>query len=110
MAVTKARPGVSKLPNYVFNVYLPTLLWGTIMDAWITNDPILTRRALTLNEEEKKLWRLAREKQAEALLPKAMLRCLVGHFSDQDGNQLRSNLEAWRVTCASRKYASSGIA
>lgn len=36
--VTKARPRVGTVGKYVFGSYLPTVLWGTIMDAWIQPD------------------------------------------------------------------------
>src|SRR5207253_1420952 len=57
--VTKARPGISALPAYVLGTYLPTLLWGAIMDAWITNDPILKCRAGSLSEGDRNRRRAA---------------------------------------------------
>ncbi|HLK56277.1 MAG TPA: hypothetical protein VKU00_06920 [Chthonomonadaceae bacterium] len=91
--VTKARPPVNNLPWYIFQNYLPTLLWGTIMDAWITNDPILRCRFETLNSEEKALWLRARETQSNAPLPKAMLKILrEGVFTGQDETELQRAL------------------
>jgi hypothetical protein len=86
VTVTKGRPPASNLPVYIFGSYLPTLLWGTIMDAWITNDSILKRRMGSLREkEERARWRKARSEQQNALLPRAMLRALsVGYFFDED--------------------------
>jgi hypothetical protein len=85
VTVTKARPPVSDLPGYIFGTYLPTLLWGTIMDAWITNDSLLKRRMASLQEEEEKTrWREAKSKQHNAPLPRAMLTTLsTGHFFDK---------------------------
>jgi hypothetical protein len=87
VTVTKGRPPVSNLPAYIFGTYLPTLLWGTVMDAWITNDSILKRRmGSLLEEEEREQWRKAKLKQQDALLPKAMLKALrAGHFSNKAG-------------------------
>jgi regulator of sigma D len=84
VTVTKARPPVSDLPGYIFGTYLPVLLWGTIMDAWISNDSILKRRHASLHKEEKALWRKARSEQHNAPLPRAMLTTLsTGHFSNK---------------------------
>jgi hypothetical protein len=55
--VVKARPSVDNLPSYVFEVYLPTLLWGSVLDAWITHDPILKCRFLSLGPNGQKRWR-----------------------------------------------------
>lgn len=70
--VTKARPGVKNLPAYVFNIYLPTLLWGAIMDAWITANPILKCRYDPLKPAEQERWRNARAAELSAFLPNAI--------------------------------------
>jgi hypothetical protein len=36
--VKKGRPQILNLPEYVLGEYLPTLLFGSVMDAWITPD------------------------------------------------------------------------
>ncbi len=98
VTVTKARPGVDNLPMYVFQVYLPTLLWGTVMDRWINADPILKCRVGTLDSGERKLWRHARDRQQDAPLPKALLEALrVGHFGMDAQNSLRDELKAAAV-------------
>ncbi len=89
--VTKARPPVRNLPTYIFDVYLPTLLWGTIVDSWITSHPILKYRVESLQPDERDLWRLATGSQQEAPLPKAMLETLrVGSFDPNAVQMLRT--------------------
>jgi len=84
VAVTKARPGVDDLPRYILGNYLPTVLWGTVMDAWITTDPILKCRYEFLNEGEKARWKTASEREGEAPLPAAMAKALSrGYFADE---------------------------
>lgn len=94
VTVTKARPAVSGLPAYIFDVYLPTLLWGTIVDAWITSDPILKCRVKMLTrEEEQQRWRAARDRQDQAPIPKAMLEALsMGRFESGSEERLKDNL------------------
>jgi len=92
--VTKARPAVSGLLEYVFGTYLPTLLWGTIVESWITADPILKCRVSSLNVGQRKRWRMAKKREQESPLPRSMLRALrVGHFSGDDEDILRSSLQ-----------------
>jgi len=94
VTVTKARPPVSNLHKYIFEIYLPTLLWGAVMDAWINTDPILKCRVDSLSENEKVLWRRARDKQHEAPLPNAMLEAQrKGVFDDRSEEALRKELE-----------------
>jgi hypothetical protein len=94
VGVTKGRPPVADLPQYVFGNYLPTLLWGSIMDSWITIDPILKRRVSGLTPEEKDKWRSARSMERTAPLPKAILTALQsGDFRFQDQRILRTDLE-----------------
>jgi hypothetical protein len=95
VSVTKARPPVSNLPAYIFGTYLPTLLWGTIVDAWITADPILKCRVGTLSRPDQKRWREARaQQQHNAPLPRAMLEVLrVGHFGTDAEDELNDALQ-----------------
>src|SRR5205085_5341204 len=101
VSVTKARPSVGKLPAYIFGNYLPTLLWGAIMDAWITKDSILKCRVGKLDPAAEVLLRKAKEQQDKAPLaplPKAMLKALsVGHFSSKDEDNLRETLKQTAV-------------
>lgn len=95
VTVTKARPSISKLPLYVFGNYLPTLLWGTIMDSWITVDPILKCRVAPLDPVRKDRWRDARMSEQEAPLPSAMLKALrIGHFELDAEDELREKLRS----------------
>jgi hypothetical protein len=93
VTVTKARPGVPNIPSYVFGQYLPTLLLGTIMDAWITIDPILKCRSPLLGPEDRELWRNAQTTQDSAPLPQAMIKALhVGTFGGNEKTQLEQLL------------------
>ncbi|PWU12328.1 MAG: hypothetical protein C5B49_16520 [Bdellovibrio sp.] len=87
--VTKARPNVVDLPAYVFASYLPTLLWGTIMDDWIAPNPVLKFRLEDV--KDKTSWKEAQTRLGTGLLPQAMLRALrEGRFTQED--QLRGSL------------------
>ena len=85
--VTKARPEVTNLANYVFGRYIPTLFSGAIFDAWITTEPILKCRAGELDPDRHADWEKARKLQDTAPLPKAMLRAL------REGELSADNLE-----------------
>ena len=97
--VTKGRQVVSNLPSYVCDIYLPTLLWGTIMDAWINRNSMLKSRITKLSTQaERKRWRHARETQQDAALPGAMLEALrVGTFHPDSEQKLRGVLESLAV-------------
>ena len=93
ITVTKERPTVSGLPGYVLGTYLPTLLWGTIFDSWITDHPIVKCRFSTLTEKERQKWLFMKSKEHNAALPQAMLKALrEGHFGDDAKQELRNNL------------------
>lgn len=100
--VSKERPRIPNLPRYVCEGYLPTLLWGTIVDAWITTDPILKFRFAELKtSEEKEYWRRAKEHQGEAPLPRALRRALeIGSFDPTQRAvfTLRTELKAVAAT------------
>jgi hypothetical protein len=51
--VQKARAPIDNLPQYVLGIYLPTLLWGSVLDAWITANPLLKYRPDDLSGQEK---------------------------------------------------------
>ena len=90
--VTKARPGVSNLPGYTLGVYLPTLLWGTILDAWITPASILKVRYGSLSADDQKTWLAARNGE-QAPLPRAMREALQrGNFDDSAQAHLKKDL------------------
>jgi hypothetical protein len=83
------------VPSYVFGQYLPTLLLGTIMDAWITTDPILKCRAAMLGEKDREEWREAHATQDQAPLPSAMIQALrAGTFSTRAAGRLEKALIA----------------
>lgn len=91
--VRKARPAVSNLPGYTLGVYLPSLLWGAVVDAWITPDPILKVRYGSLPEDEKKLWNIARNQATQAPLPHAMKAILhFGALKDEARETLKGQL------------------
>lgn len=93
--VTKARPSVKDLPRYTVSVYLPTLLYGTIMDSWINRDPILKRRFKTLNDQNLETrWQKAHKNQTKAVLPQAMSDALISHNFEADAQwKLEKRLE-----------------
>ncbi len=56
--VAKGRARIDeKFAKDVLEKYLPTLLWGTVVDAWINPDPLLKCRPDDLSEEERSRWR-----------------------------------------------------
>jgi hypothetical protein len=64
-------------PKYIFDGYLPTLLRGTIMDAWITADPLLKYRPEDLSPEDRNaLGKISREGRSTAVLPSALQNAL----------------------------------
>ncbi|MEK7995904.1 MAG: hypothetical protein AAB403_19060 [Planctomycetota bacterium] len=84
--VTKARPGVGDLVGYTLATYLPTLLWGAIVDRWIVPNSILKVRFDSVKgtplEEE---WKIAHKEQiGKGILPGALLKALQeGRFIDE---------------------------
>lgn len=97
VSVTKARPPVGNLPAYIFGTYLPVLLCGSIMDAWITKNSILKYRLAALDAEHRELWRKAQAQQdvsPRAPFPEAMLKTLsCGEFLKHDEHDLEVMLE-----------------
>jgi hypothetical protein len=81
-------------PQYLFNDYLPTLLWGMIMDAWITPNPILKYRRKDLSDEDRiEISRLSRKEQSEAVLASALQKALVeGGLGFAEKNSLKNSL------------------
>jgi hypothetical protein len=93
VTVTKARPEISNPPVSTFESYLPTLLWGTIMDAWITINPVSKCRFGALGPREQARWHGARKKQNDSPLPHAMLSALrIGHFDPDSERSLQDEL------------------
>jgi len=77
--VQKAGRKIDKdLRWYIFDVYLPTLLRGTMLDAWITPDPLLKYRSEELTEENRDACReLIERSQSGGLLASALQRSLA---------------------------------
>jgi len=91
--VKKDRPFVSGLPAYVLGNYLPTLLWGIIIDSWITTDSIIKCRFSTLSDKDKELWKSKKSTEHQSPLPRAMLKALSeGHFGEDSKQELRNDL------------------
>lgn len=76
VVLTKSRPPVGNLPVYVFGTYLPTLLWGAVMDAWISDDPLVKRRGIDLSAAERARRDAARDRPPTAVLPRILYEAL----------------------------------
>jgi hypothetical protein len=64
-------------PKYIFDDYLPTLLRGTIMDAWITDNPLLKSRPEDLSAEDREVLKsIPRDQRSTAKLPSALHKAL----------------------------------
>jgi len=70
--VDKWRAPVTNLPFYAFGVYLPTVLWGAVMDSWITEDPIHKFRPESLPETDREKWNANRTGLSTAVLAGAL--------------------------------------
>ena len=108
--VEKARSPITNLPSYVLGVYLPALLWGTVMDAWITPEPLLKFRAEDLTDEDRETWRnIPRTGQSKALLAAALQDTLEkGHFLEGKRQELNEKLlkaALKRITEVRRQWA-----
>lgn len=93
--VQKAGRKIQKdLRKYILDDYLPTLLRGTIMDAWITHEPLLKFRPEDLSEEAHAAWhKIPREKQSAAVLPSALQKALEEcNFGPNEKRDLRQKL------------------
>jgi hypothetical protein len=66
------------LRKYIFDAYLPTLLRGAILDAWITPEPLLKYRLeeLAQKTDRDKLSKMLNRRQPGGLLPTALQRAL----------------------------------
>ena len=91
--VTKARPRVGDLAGYTLATYLPTVLWGAILDSWIVPNSILKVRfdsviGTPLEDE----WKTAQRNQiGKGILPSALLKALQqGRFTAE--NELKRQL------------------
>lgn len=92
--VRKARSRIGNLPGYVLGMYLPTLLWGTVMDAWITSDALLKFRPEHLARSDKERWEgLPRKGRSQAILSGALQGALEKeHLGKGERERLRENL------------------
>ena len=92
--VQKGRAPISDLPSYVLGNYLPTLLWGTVVDAWITSNPLLKYRPEDLTAQERTAWhQIKRTGRSEAVLAAALQTALEkGSFITAERLALRNQL------------------
>jgi len=82
--VNKARGSTGFLPGYVLGTYLPTLLWGTVVDAWINPNPVLKCRPNELAGDDRKKWDDLQKDPSNALLPSYLQYALEhGQFDEQ---------------------------
>jgi hypothetical protein len=108
--VQKSRPPIINLPSYVLGDYLPTLLWGTVVDAWITPFPLLKYRPDDLLELDKTKWYdIKRTGRSEAVLASALQTALEkGSFITAERLTLREQLikiAMDRITKVRRQWA-----
>jgi hypothetical protein len=79
--------------RYLFDTYLPTLLWGTIMDAWITGNPLLKFRPEDLSHQERGAFRILQAKECESVLVCALQNALrEGGFEQPEKQALKREL------------------
>ena len=108
--VNKKRPPISNLPGYVLGNYLPTVLWGTVVDAWINGDPMLKYRREDLPEEHRRDWDQAkRQGRSEGVLAAALQTALekgafmTGERLEIERALIQSGLQ--RITEVRRQWA-----
>ncbi|WDE05797.1 hypothetical protein SG34_002340 [Thalassomonas viridans] len=112
--VRKARAPIKNLPEYVLGTYLPTLLWGTVLDAWINPDPVVKYRRRDLTPAKQDLWdKFNREGRSQGVLAAGLQSALEkGAFTKLDRNLLRDLLvEAGlkRITRVRRQWAGLSV-
>ena len=108
--VQKARAQISDLPSYVLGNYLPTVLWGTVVDAWITANPLLKYRPENLSTAERTAWHaIQRHGRSEGVLAGALQTALEkGSFITAERLQIRESLirvGLQRITEVRRQWA-----
>jgi hypothetical protein len=110
VVVQKAGRIIEKdLRKYILDEYLPTLLRGTILDAWITPDPLLKYRPEELTEENRTARsQLRNQQQSGGLLPSALQLALATcKFPNHIRHPLERELEATalkRITQVRRQW------
>lgn len=96
--IQKLRGPLKNLPEYVLGNYLPTLLWGCVMDSWINYDPLLKFRRSMLASDCKLLstWdNLPRTGRSRGCLPAALHDALEqGSLTHHHQDRLAKELEA----------------
>jgi hypothetical protein len=79
--------------KYLFDQYLPTLLWGTIMDGWITGNPLLKFRPEDLSDQERGTFSVLQAKECESVLVCALQSALrEGGFDPPERQTLKKEL------------------
>ena len=91
--VTKNRGPIKNLANYLFKDYLPSLLWGMIVDKWISAEPLAKCRPEDLNPAEQEIWQAARQGRRQGPLPRYLLEALrSGQFTQNQKESLKREL------------------
>jgi len=108
--VQKSRASISNLPSYVLGNYLPTLLWGTVVDAWITPSPLLKYRPEDLPPHDRTEWHnIKRTGRSEGVLPSALQTALEkGSFVTGERLDLEERLKKsamQRITEVRKQWA-----
>jgi hypothetical protein len=92
--VQKARAQITDLPSYVLGNYLPTVLWGTVVDAWTTANPLIKYRPEHLSAADQASWhKIKRHGQSDGVLAAALQTALEkGSFITAERLALRDTL------------------
>lgn len=79
--------------KYLFDQYLPTLLWGAIMDGWITGTPLLKFRSEDLSDQKRDAFAILQDRESKSVLARALQNALrEGGFEVPAQNALKKNL------------------
>ncbi|WDE11445.1 hypothetical protein [Thalassomonas haliotis] len=92
--VKKKRAKIDNLPSYVLGSYLPTLLWGAVMDAWLNPNPLPKYLSGTPSESDTGRWgEVKRHGRSQGVFASALQLALEkGVFTTPDRFQVKNAL------------------
>jgi hypothetical protein len=93
--VTKIRDETipANLPNYLLGKYLPSLLWGAVLDRWIQPQSILKFRRDEVSDDAKRRLAITRKQPSTGILTKAIqIAVKSGYLSEREKVRLRTEL------------------